>query len=212
VSNNGTMNFDSAFSVSFVGSLKRFARQDFVSMADNSTAMAVCFAVGTNVAGSPTLNFGVIDGKAPCDNFPAKEYQSGIESDFAVQPGCWYEITCTFNRGILKMYVNGTLIEMKRTNVKSVHVCPNAQLIVGGWWEKDPSASLPGMLDEFRLYNRELNEAEITELSRAFLNSTLPLHGDQQGKEHVEYVAPRVQQELEDTKIGTIPQAGVKAN
>jgi len=212
VSNNGTMNFDSAFSVSFVGSLKRFARQDFVSMVENTTGMAVTFGLGTNIPGSTVLVFGVANDKAPCDNLPAKDQMANIISDFVPQPGCWYEITCTFNRGVLKMYVNGRLIEMKRSNIRCVHVCPNAQLVVGGWWEKDPSASLPGMLDEFRLYNRELNEAEVEELSKTFMGSTLPLRGDQQGNEHVEYVAPRVQQELDDTKIGTIPQAGVKAN
>jgi hypothetical protein len=178
VSNNGNMNFDSAFSVSFVGSLKRFGCQDFVSILENSTGMAFTFSLGTHIRGNNALVFDLADASSPCDNLPNNDHKATMISDFVPQPGCWYQITCSFNRGILKMYINGKLIEMKRTNLKAMHVCPNAQLIVGGWWEKDPSIALAGMLDEFRMYNRELSEAEVEELSKAFIGSTLPLHSD----------------------------------
>jgi len=145
VSNNGNMNFDSAFSVSFVGSLKRFGCQDFVSILENSTAMAFTFSLGTHIRGNNALVFDIADASSPCDNLPTNDHKATMISDF------------------------------------------------------------------FRMYNRELNEAEVGELSKAFIGSTLPLHGDHgSSRDNTPWHEQPEIQLIEQPRIGTVSQEGIK--
>ena len=170
VSNNGSLVIDSVFSVSFTFSIKRYSRHLFVAMVDNSSGKGVGFGVGTNIPNDKDLVFGVVDNTADCDGYGNSRNSHTVISQFVPQPGSWYQMTCTFNRGVAKMFVNGKMISMQSFREKAIHVCPNAQLIIGGWWQKDPGTSLAGAMDEVRIYNREVNGEEVAELAKKFLD------------------------------------------
>jgi len=169
VSNNGNFAIDSAFSVSFTVSIKRYSRQLFVAVVDNSSGKGAGFGIGTSVPNDKDLVFGLVDNTADCDNYNNNRNSHSVISQFVPQPGSWYQVTCTFNRGIAKVFVNGKMVSMQSFREKAIHICPNAQLIIGGWWQKDPQASLVGVMDEVRIYNREVNGDEVAELAKNFL-------------------------------------------
>jgi hypothetical protein len=53
------------------------------------------------------------------------------------------------------------------TGFKHVLSCPAANVIIGGWWSRDPQ-SINGEIDEVRMYNRTLNATLIAWLARNF--------------------------------------------
>ncbi len=167
INNNGSIKFDTAFSVSLHVMIRSFGRQDFISLANNSSGKGVTFAVGTNMIGSNNLNFGVVNASVSCDEFNTSATTTDNTSSFELQPESWYNIICIFSNGVLTNYVNGKLISSKTSPDKTANVCPDAQLIIGGWIQQDP-ASLIGKIDEVRLYNRGLNADEIGELAKNF--------------------------------------------
>jgi len=167
VINNGSIKFDTAFSVSCNFMLRRARREDFISFADNATAKGVTFGIGTGIPGSPNLDWGVADSLASCDGY-SPDHITIDSLQFVPQPESWYNVVGTFQRGTLKLYINGKLISTKQAPNSSTHICSSASLIVGGWWAGDLSASMDGKLDEVRMYNRVLNADEIAELSKNF--------------------------------------------
>jgi hypothetical protein len=167
VTNNGSIAFDTAFTVSLECMVRTNAtRQSFITMVNNATGMGPSFLVSASIPGQPYLDFGVPDGTNTCDNFGTDNSLTD-STDFIPQPESWYNIVSVFHKGIMQIYVNGTLISTKTRTNAIAHVCPGAQVIIGGWWQGDP-ISINGKIDEVRLYNRVLNADEIAELAKNF--------------------------------------------
>lgn len=164
--NNGKIRFDSALTISLDVMQRGFGRYTFLSMIEYNTGFGPSFNVGTSVPKDKSFTFTVIDQDAPCDNFATAAESSGVNTGFEIQSEIWYNVICTFNRGILKTYVNGQLLSTSSSKDKSIRNCPQNQLLIGGWWKLDPEASLNGKIDNVRLYDRELNSKEIERLSK----------------------------------------------
>lgn len=167
INNNGSIQFDTAFTVSMHVMIRSFGRQDFISLVNNNSGKGATFAIGTNMFGSKNLNFGVVNKSVTCDEFNTTSTTTDNTSSFELQPESWYNIVCIFSNGQLKNYVNGNLISTKTGPDNTVEICTDAQLIIGGWVNQDP-ASLNGKIDEVRLYNRGLNADEIEDLAKNF--------------------------------------------
>jgi len=88
-------------------------------------------------------------------------------STFELVPESWYNVICVFSSGVSKIYVNGSLVSSKTSADNMAHICPESELIIGGWWKNDPT-SLNGKIDEVRIYDRSLNSDEVNELSKFF--------------------------------------------
>jgi len=169
VNNNGKIAFDTAFTISYNVMVRNFGRYVFVSMVDNTTGKGVSFSTGTNIPGSRNVTFSISRSTSPCDQqFLTEGTQYMTINQYQIQPESWYNLIFTFNRGSMKMYVNGVQTSSQTIETYSTHICPNAQLIIGGWWNGDAPASINGKIDEVRLYNRVINADEIKELSKHF--------------------------------------------
>jgi len=167
INNNGSITFDTAFSVSLNVMIRSLGRQSFISMVSNSNGKAPSFVVGTNLPGNYHLNFATPYGSNPCDGYSTDETTINNTSNVQLQPESWYNIVSIFSNGTSKIYLNGNLIATKTGVESAAHVCPDTQLIIGGWWNSDP-ISLNGRIDEIRIYKRSLNADEINELSKNF--------------------------------------------
>jgi hypothetical protein len=167
VNNNGLIQYDSAFSVSFDAMVRNnTTRHHFVSMLKYLDGAGISFAIGVNSVGNPNLTFSIVD---PLYCSMAIPTQTTVQdAGFALLPETWYNVICTFNRGTLRLYLNGVLRSTITTPTKAVSVCSGSQVLIGGWWQQDPGASLNGKIDEVRLYNRALNLDEVRELSKKF--------------------------------------------
>lgn len=168
VTNNGSINFDSTFSLAFdvMVNANSYVRQSFVSMVNTSDAYGPSFASGTTVPNYLNYAFGADDSSAGCGN--TNQYnQSNVAdtSNFVPQAGVWYHIVNVYNRGTIYVYINGAL-QGTRTNPlnHSALDCPSSTINVGYWWDQD-NESLNGKIDEIRLYNRVLTSDEISQLA-----------------------------------------------
>jgi hypothetical protein len=163
VTNNGSIQFDTAFSLS-LSFMERVVNgnQMFASMVNPATGKGPSFAVGTTMLSSSNVWLGV-PRNSDCNAYGTND---AVDSTtFAPQAEAWYNITCTFHRGTLKTYLNGSLISQGTASAFSSHICPDGKIIIGGWWDNDP-LSINGKIDNVRLYNRELSIDEIAVLAQ----------------------------------------------
>ena len=77
---------------------------------------------------------------------------------FKVTPGKWYHIVGIYNRKTVRLYVNGELYGSSDSLVSDP--VPKSTF----YWVKSVAGGWSGMLDEIRIYNRELSDDEIQEL------------------------------------------------
>ena len=168
VTNNGSIKFDSTITISVDVMLRAAGTNEFISYMDDSTAKGLTLDMGTGVPGNPNLAYAFADSLMTCDTWSLAEYLSSDTSNFIPQPECWYNFIAVFDRGMMHLYVNGSLISSRHALSTTVPMNSCATLNVGGWWDGDAGSSVNGKLDNFRLYNRVLTPEEIAELSRGF--------------------------------------------
>ncbi|MHA4811984.1 LamG domain-containing protein [Flavitalea flava] len=169
VTNNGSIKFDTAFTISQNVMIRNWSGQTFSVMVNRSNGTGVSFGIGLGTPGINNFNFTVTTNLATCDK-PVDYFNTVVDtSSLILQPESWYNVVGIFHNGTLQIYVNGKLVSTKTGASSTVAVCPQAQFVVGGWWDADPQ-SINGKLDEVRLYNRVLNADEIAELSKDFQN------------------------------------------
>ena len=168
VSNNGSIKFDTAFSLSYHVMINNYNYTDFVTMVQTATGEGVTFGTGV-LPGVNHVDFAVMDSTATCSDIINPGVNSLIDtSNFVIQPNIWYNVICIFHKGTTQIYVQGNLVSQLSGANKTVPICPAASFIVGGWWDGAPSNSINGKMDEVRLYNRVLNAKEIALLAGTY--------------------------------------------
>ncbi|HVU56200.1 MAG TPA: LamG domain-containing protein [Puia sp.] len=172
VTNNGSIKFDTAYTASFSFTVKDLSNQVFLSLVENDNAHGLTFNCGLNVPGNEQFEFGATDSVNGCDVLAEGSPYNIIDSTkFVPVPGSWYNVICAYHKGTITTYVNGKQISSKTGIGSRALNCPNAQFIVGGWWQNDPQ-SINGRIDNVRLYNRILLPEEIAMLSQYFQPTT----------------------------------------
>jgi hypothetical protein len=175
VINNGSIQFDTAYSLSFdfmttvPGAVER---QSLLTMVDTGTGNSATFNATMSIPGSSNLFFGAADVTLGCGS-PLKS--SNLDptevtdsSSFIPQLNTWYNIICIYHKGAGTVYINGQLSKFYQSpSGTTANLCPNASIIVGGWWNSDPT-TLNGKMDEVRMYNRVLTPHEIVALSQHY--------------------------------------------
>lgn len=71
----------------------------------------------------------------------------------------WHCVVNTFDNGVQKIYLDGTLVSQSTIPVASATSCTNTNFVIGSWWQGDPYR-FKGKMDDVRYYNRALNAAE----------------------------------------------------
>jgi hypothetical protein len=170
VTNNGSIQFDTAFSLSYDFMINAYQRQTFVSMVDTLNGEGPSFLSSESWPGYENLLFFASDVTAPCDAAgPTTAENPAVLGDTTVIPqlGAWYNVINIYHKGTIQTYVNGELVHTLSGPGTADLLCPNSQVVIGGWWDGDP-ITINGKLDEVRLYNRVLTPHEIATLSQHF--------------------------------------------
>jgi len=100
-------------------------------------------------------------------------------SDHDTRDGTWYHLAMTWGSGNISLYLGGTLVQTKSMTGSGVTAKGFDMSIgrhyhdVGGSWYY-----FPGMIDEVRIYNRELEPCEIQQLSRSTIEATVDIDPD----------------------------------
>lgn len=117
--------------------------------------------------GTPNLLFGIYDSSWYWAN-------SGI----IPQPNQWYHVVGTWSKSGIKIYVNGKKLQENPYN-NGAQLTDNYDIIGGSSW---PDSFFKGTIDDFKIYNRALNDSEIAKLYEAnataeFIWDTTSLNG-----------------------------------
>ncbi|HEV9035463.1 MAG TPA: LamG domain-containing protein [Puia sp.] len=168
VTNNGSIQFDTAYTVSF-GFMVNAARQQFyMSMVDPATGYGPSFALGTSLTANSNLVMGTEDVSLGCGKYGLADNINVTDtSNFVPLVGSWYSFIGVYHKGSVQIYINGKMISSKTGTGTSALLCPASQVIIGAWWNSDP-LNLNGKLDNIRLYNRVLTPHEIAALSSSY--------------------------------------------
>jgi Concanavalin A-like lectin/glucanases superfamily len=168
VTNNGSIKFDTTFSLSLNVMVNVQQQQIYVSMLDYSTGYGPSWNIGTSLPSIYAVDGGVGDSTESCDNYGDVSPTSKRivdTSSFQPQAATWYNMIEVYQHGALKIYVNGQLVVSKVGTGSAALLCPSSQVVVGGWWSGDPE-NINGKIDEVRLYNRVLTPQEIAQLAK----------------------------------------------
>jgi len=167
VTNNGSIKFDSAFSLSLNFKLNASGVQCYLSMVNNTNGFGPSFSLGSTVPKYDNFGFAVQDGTGNCNFFGDPSNSNNDTTQFIPQKGTWYNMVCIYHKGSIQVYKNGKLISTQSSSGTSALLCPSSKFIIGGWWDTD-SEIMNGVIDEVRLYNRILNADEIAQLYKNF--------------------------------------------
>jgi hypothetical protein len=166
VTNNGSIVFDTALSVSVdFMTTDLNTRHAFLTMVNYVDGSGPSFGISTSIPANTSLfDVGMIDNSIGCSNYGPNINPLTDTTAFVPVLGAWYNAIATFQSGTLNVYINGTLIGTKVTTLRELNLCPTASVIVGGWWSGDP-IGLAGEVDNVRIYNRVLTPHEIAALA-----------------------------------------------
>ncbi len=76
------------------------------------------------------------------------------------------QLTVTFDRGVMKLYINGVLLSEGTTDLRPIAVLDpheNPAIGIGNAGGKHYNMPFDGLIADVRIYNRVLSEAEIGE-------------------------------------------------
>ncbi|HJW17462.1 MAG TPA: LamG domain-containing protein, partial [Flavisolibacter sp.] len=147
-----------AFSVSLVV-MPRVNKGLFFGKQDYNTAKGSSFNVGIdNVINGDVTRFSITSNASQiCDQIPLNGYL--LSNPNAFNPFAWYHIVITFKSGVMKLYVNGSLVNSRTIDVQTILGCPNSQFILANWWSGDHNG-FDGKMNDIRIYTRTLSDIE----------------------------------------------------
>jgi hypothetical protein len=116
------------------------------------------YIVGKNYTWSIKLN-----GSSHLPQFSAGGAYAAL--NYTLPMGSWQHVVFTFSSGVVKGYVNGVLVPFLVNTFTGTATLPLQQygLNIGAY--ADLSSPASGLLDELRIYNRVMSDAEVATLS-----------------------------------------------
>lgn len=75
----------------------------------------------------------------------------------------WHQLTAVYDVGLMKIYIDGTLVGSEIAPLQSLNACAGSDLLLGRSWQNYP-LWYSGELDDVAIYNRALTQSEITQL------------------------------------------------
>jgi hypothetical protein len=86
------------------------------------------------------------------------------QMNYAALAGQWQHLLFTYSSGTVKAYVNGKPVQLAQNSFSGTGVLPlqKAGLYIGT--DSGRAYFARGMMDEVRIYNRALNDAEVSTL------------------------------------------------
>jgi hypothetical protein len=169
VTDNGTLS-PASFTVATQFLVNTAVHQNIFSKINYTTATSASLGLSL-FGGAPvypnSASFAARGPSAACGQ-PDYVYDSDLVYSMQdIQVSQWYHIACVFDKGVEKIYLNGVLKNAITRGFVNPKQCSDAQLILGDWWQGD-HFRFSGKLDEFRMYNRALNDLEIKQLAKGF--------------------------------------------
>lgn len=155
---------------------------DYIEISDNASLRPQYLSISAWAYTESSK--GTLLGKSVYSNAANEQYALGadhfyfnIKRNSACQPGYgwnwvgnsgyslynWYHVIGTYDGFMMKIFVNGLLVATNTNTQGPIDGCEGGNLRIGKWWASDPLI-FKGKLDDIRIYNRALNQDEVTAL------------------------------------------------
>ncbi|RYY90215.1 MAG: LamG domain-containing protein [Chitinophagaceae bacterium] len=128
--------------------------------ADYSNALGASLTLGFEPSFDGKLCWGVTRENDVCGRYSDLYNTSALLSGEAVSKASWHEVVVQAAGGKQQLYVDGKLSGEIKMDRADFSVCADAPFYFGKWWNQDPRC-FKGLLDNIRIYQRELSPEEI---------------------------------------------------
>lgn len=112
---------------------------------------------------SPVVFQLIKGGRCSNNNLASDWSYTFSDTNIPIMKDCWNYLVTIFDGTSQKVYLNGKLAVNLPVNFSEMGACQPSEMRFGYWWTGDP-LPFKGKLDEIRIYNRALTEAEIGKL------------------------------------------------
>ena len=110
------------------------------------------------------LNFSLSNNPNICGSLWSAGTATTLYTNTVLSANSWYSVVAENYNGIMRVYINGQLIEATAANSSNFSPCSNAPIYFGIWWLNDLKP-FQGLMDNIRIYNRTLSYKEIKYIS-----------------------------------------------
>jgi gliding motility-associated-like protein len=104
----------------------------------------------------------VVGNNKPCDEPYNSATSDKMFADKIICSNRWYFVVASFTNGSHKIYLDGVLLNEHSTAFQGLSNCTDP-VRLGVWWQGDPNW-FQGKMDDLRIYNRAINQQEVTAL------------------------------------------------
>ena len=159
VPNSTNLNPQNAFSIALYFNPARNGTQNLIGKIAYTGGVATQFQMAMDFNLYPGVLFGVNPASNGCTGVPLNA--SYVNTNSSIVPDQWYCVVGTFDNGIMKIYLDGILIQTINAGFTNLNQCSNADIQIGKWWSGDPLL-YQGKIDDIRMYGRALTQDEVT--------------------------------------------------
>lgn len=161
IPNSASLNPTNAMSIALYFNPTQHGVQSLIGKIGYSAGIATQFQVAMDFALYPGILFGVNPINNGCAGIPLNSAYVNTGGSIALNQ--WHCFVGTFENGVMKIYLDGVLIQTSNAGFNTLNQCPNADIQIGSWWAGDLQR-YKGKIDDIRIYNRALNQQEVSAL------------------------------------------------
>ncbi|RYY47153.1 MAG: PKD domain-containing protein, partial [Chitinophagaceae bacterium] len=170
IPSNSTLNPTDAFSIALYFNPEQNSVQTLVGKISYLGGVGTQYQIAINFPPQPGVLFGTNPTANSCAGVPLNGAYVNTGSSTIVN-GQWHCVVASFNAGVMKIYLNGILMQTTVAAHNSMNICSNADVQIGSWWIGDQQR-FKGKIDDIRFYDRALTDQEVAALCN--LTPTIP--------------------------------------
>ncbi len=161
IPSNASLNPTTAFSITLYFNPEQSSVQTLIGKIAYFAGVGTQYQIAINFGPFPGVLYGTNPPANSCAGVPLNG--AYVNTGGSLPNNQWYCVVATFDNGLMKIYLNGVLIQTTTASFNNLNICSNADVQIGSWWDGDKQR-YKGKIDDVRFYNRAINQAEVTAL------------------------------------------------
>ena len=162
IPSNATLNPTTAFSIALYFNPEQNTVQTLIGKISYYGGVGTQYQIAINFPPVPGVLFGTNPIANSCAGVPLNGAYVNTGNGSIVN-GQWHCVVATFDNGVMKIYLNGALIQTTTAAHNIMNICSNADVQIGSWWTGDQQR-FKGKIDDVRFYDRAINAQEVAAL------------------------------------------------
>ena len=161
IPSNAALNPTTKFSIALYFNPEQSSVQTLIGKIAYFAGVGTQYQIAINFGPFPGVLYGTNPPANSCAGVPLNG--AYVNTGGSLPNNQWYCVVATFEDGLMKIYLNGSLIQTTAASFTNLNICSNADVQIGSWWNGDKQR-FKGKIDDVRFYNRAINQAEVMAL------------------------------------------------